>query len=78
MARRFLTFFLVLITLPIFAAKKPTLLPSHLEGSMMPYDFSYTDSKPIWPDSLTPVYVARVARHGARYISSPKKLEKLQ
>ncbi|MDE6632605.1 MAG: hypothetical protein K2K23_06365, partial [Muribaculaceae bacterium] len=57
---------------------KPTTLPANLAGSMMPYDFSYTDSKPIWPDSLTPVYVARVARHGARYISSPKKLEKLQ
>ena len=78
MLRRFLTFFLVVIPILFFAAKKPSLLPSHLEGSMMPYDFSYTESKPIWPDSLTPVYVARVARHGARYISSPKKLEKLQ
>ena len=78
MFRRFLTFFLVVISIPVFAAKKTSLLPSHLEGSMMPYDFSYTESKPIWADSLSPVYVARVARHGARYISSPKKLEKLQ
>ncbi|MDE6547667.1 MAG: histidine phosphatase family protein [Muribaculaceae bacterium] len=78
MFRRFLTFFLVVISISVFAAKKTSLLPSHLEGSMMPYDFSYTESKPIWADSLSPVYVARVARHGARYISSPKKLEKLQ
>ncbi len=76
--RRFVIALLVVLSLPLFAAKKPSLLPSHMEGSMMPYDFSYTDSTPIWPDSLKPVYVARVARHGARYISSPKKLEKLQ
>ena len=78
MTRFFLNFISLLVSLPILAVGKPTTLPANLAGSMMPYDFSYTDSKPIWPDSLTPVYVARVARHGARYISSPKKLEKLQ
>lgn len=78
MTRRFFISLLVVLSLPLFAAKKTSLLPTHLEGSMMPYDFSYTESKPIWPDSLTPVYVARVARHGARYMSSPKKLEQLQ
>ncbi|MDE7418641.1 MAG: histidine phosphatase family protein [Muribaculaceae bacterium] len=79
MKRHFLIYILLLsVSLPLFAGGKSTILPSNLAGSMMPYDFSYTDSKPIWPDSLTPVYVARVARHGARYISSPKKLEKLQ
>ncbi|MDE5997467.1 MAG: histidine phosphatase family protein [Muribaculaceae bacterium] len=76
--RRFVISLLVLLNLPLFAAKKTSTLPSNLAGSMMPYDFSYTESTPIWPDSLTPVYVARVARHGARYISSPKKLDKLQ
>lgn len=78
MTRRFVISLLVVLSLPLFAANKISQLPSHLDGSMMPYDFSYTDSKPIWPDSLTPVYVARVARHGARYISSPTKLDKLQ
>ncbi|MDE7408574.1 MAG: histidine phosphatase family protein, partial [Muribaculaceae bacterium] len=51
---------------------------SRYSGSMMPYDFSGTEIQPIWPDSLTPVYVAHVARHGARYISSEKKLETLR
>ena len=78
MVRFFLSFISLLVSLPVLAVGKPTTLPANLAGSMMPYDFSYTESKPIWPDSLTPVYVARVARHGARYISSPKKLEKLQ
>ena len=78
MIRRFVISLLMALSLPLLAAKKTSPLPSHLEGSMMPYDFSYTESKPVWPDSLTPVYVARVARHGARYISSPNKLEKLQ
>lgn len=78
MAQHFLTLLLVFLSLPVFAVKKASLLPSHLAGSMKPYDFSYTESKPVWPDSLKPVYVARVARHGARYISSPKKLDKLK
>ena len=78
MIRQFVISLLVVLSLPLLAAKKPTTLPANLAGSMMPYDFSYTESKPIWADSLKPVYVARVARHGARYISSPKKLEKLQ
>ncbi len=68
----------MLVSLSAFAVSNPNLLPSNLSGSMMPYDFSYTESSPIWSDSLQPVYVARVARHGARYISSPKKLEKLK
>ncbi len=78
MMRHFIVSLLILLSLPVSAAKKASLLPSHLAGSMMPYDFSETESTAIWPDSLQPVYLARVARHGARYISSPSKLEKLQ
>ncbi|MDE6637536.1 MAG: histidine phosphatase family protein [Muribaculaceae bacterium] len=78
MIRRIVIAFLLLLSLPAFAAKQLSDLPSDMAGSMMPYDFSYTQSVPIWPDSLKPVYVARVARHGARYISSPKKLDKLK
>ncbi|MDE6697723.1 MAG: histidine phosphatase family protein, partial [Muribaculaceae bacterium] len=78
MIRRFVIAFIVMISLPVLAAKNLLELPSDMAGSMMPYDFSYTQSEPIWPDSLKPVYVARVARHGARYISSPKKLDKLK
>lgn len=55
-----------------------TPLPADFAGSMKPYDFSNVETIPIWPDSLKPVYLAHIARHGARYISSPKKLEKLR
>lgn len=79
MLRRLIIFFSLVVSISSAIGKTThVMLPSNLEGSMMPYDFSCTDSKPIWPDSLKPVYLARVARHGARYISSPKKLEKLQ
>lgn len=54
------------------------MLPADFAGSMKPYDFSGVQTEPVWPDSLKPVYLAHVARHGARYISSAKKLEKLR
>ncbi|MDE7347207.1 MAG: histidine phosphatase family protein, partial [Muribaculaceae bacterium] len=78
MIRRILFVLAVILPLPMLAAKPYAELPSRLAGSMMPYDFSGAEIQPIWPDSLKPVYVAHVARHGARYISSAKKLEKLQ
>ncbi|MDE6023172.1 MAG: histidine phosphatase family protein, partial [Muribaculaceae bacterium] len=78
MSRRIVIFLLVLFSIPAFAVKKSVVLPTKLSGSMMPYDFSDADTVPIWPDSLKPVYVARVARHGARYITSAKKLTKLK
>ncbi len=52
-------------------------LPPVLDGSMMPYDFSACTQIPYLPDSLTPVYASYVARHGARYLSGPKKMEKV-
>lgn len=53
-------------------------IPASLDGSMMPYPISQEESQPVWADSLKPVYLARVARHGARYISSPDKLTGLE
>lgn len=47
-----------------------------LFGSMMPYDFAAVESAPVYPDSLHPVYAQYVARHGARYLSGPKKTKK--
>jgi len=44
---------------------------------MMPYDFALEEA-PAWPDSLRPVYCAYVARHGARYMTGPKKFDKLE
>lgn len=52
-----------------------TPLPPDLDGSMMPYDFRACTQVPVLPDSLTPVYVAYVARHGARYLSGPSKTQ---
>lgn len=52
--------------------------PARYSGTMMPYDFTGTTARPVWADSLKPVYVAHVARHGARYITSEKKLSALR
>ena len=52
-----------------------TPLPTALDGSMMPYDFSVCNVPTYMPDSLKPVAVTYVARHGARYLSGPKKTE---
>lgn len=60
---------------PAYSAEKYTPLPPALDGSMMPYDFAACTQIPYMPDSLTPVYAAYVARHGARYLSSPKKMK---
>lgn len=60
------------------AAAPPKALPAEYSGTMMPYDFTGTTATPIWPDSLKPVYIAHIARHGARYITSEKKLERLR
>ncbi len=57
------------------AGRRP--LPAAFDGSMMPYDFAATDSMPVVPDSLRPVYIGYVARHGARYMTSPDKLRNL-
>lgn len=50
-------------------------LPLKFSGSMMPYDFSRCDSVVAWGDTLRPVYLAYVARHGSRFISGAKKIE---
>lgn len=52
-------------------------LPAIYCGSMMPYDFSECDRDVAWGDSLKPIYLSYIARHGARFLSSPKKIEKI-
>ena len=54
---------------------KQELLPRQYSGSMMPYDFSRCDSTVAWVDTLQPVFVSYTARHGARFMTSPKKIE---
>lgn len=55
-----------------------TGFPKELDGTMMPYDFSKCDTAVPWGDSLQPVYVNYVARHGARFLSSENKIDKLR
>lgn len=66
--------------LPGESAKKDDYkaLPSIYNGSMMPYDFSACDKNVAWADTLTPVFLSYTARHGSRYLSSPKKIEKIR
>lgn len=55
-----------------------TALPEKYDGSMMPYDFLESSASFQLPDSLRPVHVEYVARHGSRYLSSRKKIEPLE
>ncbi|MDE6754584.1 MAG: histidine phosphatase family protein [Muribaculaceae bacterium] len=52
--------------------------PDVLDGTMMPYDFSATDSIVPWGIDMRPVFINYVARHGARFLSSQKKIDKLR
>lgn len=51
-------------------------LPPELDGSMMPYDFDACRPAEV-PDSLHPFFITYVSRHGARFLSSEKKVEKI-
>ncbi|MDE6296661.1 MAG: hypothetical protein K2L89_02345 [Muribaculaceae bacterium] len=68
----------LLFSLSSVSAQDQNVFPACLDGSMMPYDFSTVDSLPAIPDGYTPVHISYVARHGARYLSSPKKVEKIK
>ncbi|MBD5370849.1 MAG: histidine phosphatase family protein [Bacteroides sp.] len=52
-------------------------LPAALDGSMTLYDFGAEDPR-VLPDSLTPVSIDYIARHGARYLTSEAKVTKLE
>lgn len=70
--------FLLLQSSLLINAEKYNTLPEILDGSMMPYNFSNSDTLPIWDDNMHPVYISYVARHGARYISSARKVTQLR
>lgn len=54
--------------------KEYKVLPAQYDGTMSLYDFGAVEGRPDIPDSLSPVYISYVARHGARYLSSEKKI----
>lgn len=51
--------------------------PPQLNGSMMPFDFSRCDTIVPWDSGMKPVFVNYMARHGARFLSSEKKVDGL-
>lgn len=51
---------------------------SYLYGTMLPYEFTKTDTVVPWGEGLRPVYINYVARHGARFLSSEKKIVRLR
>lgn len=70
---------LLMAATALAAPKAPryTPLPAALDGTMMPLDTAAF--RPIQaPDSLVPFYAGYVARHGARYLSSPRKVSGLK
>lgn len=65
------------LSLPLLGGTKEPF-PASLDGSMMPYDFSAEDTVAAIPAGYEPVHVSYVARHGARFLSSRKKVEKIE
>lgn len=57
-----------------YGAGRHTELPDTLDGTMITYDFRAVEP-PLIPDSLTPVHIDYVARHGARFLTSEGKVE---
>lgn len=82
-ARRFTRIFLIIalllaghvVTLKVSAFDN---LPADYDGSMMPYNFTANDTVILGNDTLKPVFVSYVARHGARYLSSADKINRLK
>ena len=72
MRKRFILM-LTLVLAPLFAYPRYVELPPILDGSMSLYDFSAVEPAAL-PDSLTPVYIDYVARHGARFLTSESKV----
>lgn len=74
MKGKFSFVFVVMALLGPKAAAEYTELPAMLDGSMSLYDFEAVQPSAL-PDSLVPVYIDYVARHGARYLTSESKVK---
>lgn len=60
------------------AASKYSPLPAEYDGSMMPIDLTRCDTTSGVPDSLRAVHISYIARHGARFLSSAKKISSVE
>lgn len=58
-------------------AREYRTLPAELDGSMALYDFDKVGPR-VLPDSLTPVCIDYIARHGARFLTSESKVTKIE
>lgn len=67
--------FITVLLLTLVSAKA---FSPKLDGTMMPYDFTSVDSVVPWNKNLKPAFVYYVARHGARFLSSEKKIASLR
>ena len=76
MIKRIVTIFAVILMMT--GAISAAGFPPALDGSMMPYDFSAVEPLPEYPAGYRPVHISYVARHGARFLSSPKKIEQVE
>lgn len=62
-------------TLQLNASSPYKPIPVYYNGAMTPYDFSLEDPNVAWTDSLKPVYVCYISRHGTRYLTGPGKFK---
>lgn len=71
----------VMLMLALLCRPDPTradrrVMPAWMDGSMMPIDLAVDEPLSVATgDSLQPLFVNYLARHGARYLSSAKKVE---
>ncbi len=71
--RHILSILLLFVALSALPARQFSDLPAKLDGSMSLYDFDSVEARQI-PDSLRPVWISYIARHGARFLTSEKKI----
>ncbi len=76
--KKFFLPFLLLTAFFSFSTLGYDRLPAKYSGSMMPYEFSMQDTVYDVPEGFVPVHISYVARHGARYLSSRKKVAKIE
>lgn len=70
-------FTILFFSLFSFGRERFAELPARFDGSMSLYDFSKVEERNI-PDTLAPVHIFYIARHGARYLTSEQKVESVE